>query len=142
MQVSPARTQSPGTLAVTLTNDTMEQEYINGQQLSDFVQKHDLMNRFSITHFNAIVSITTANNKITNRQMEVMISFDNYNSLGQLTLMESDIDPNLYPTVFEATWQKMEHIENEYLLIADVHKNNPVIGKYSVKITPLGKIRD
>jgi len=84
----------------------MEQKYKNGQQLSDFVEKHDLINRFSIVHFNAIVSITTAKNKITNRQMEVMVSFDNYNSLGRLTLMESDIDPKLYPTVFEANWKQ------------------------------------
>jgi hypothetical protein len=123
-------------------NDTMEQNYINGQQLSDFVETHNLMNQYSIVHFNAIVTITTANNKITNRQMEVMISFDNFNSLGQVTLMESDIDPKLYPTIFEANWQKMKHIENEYLLITDVHKKNPTIGSYTVKIIPLNKTRD
>lgn len=123
-------------------NNKIEQEYINGQQLSDFVEKHNLMNRLSRVHFNAVVSITTSNNKVVNRQMEVMISFDNYNSLGRLTLLENDIDSNLYPTVFEASWQKMEHIENEFLLITDVHKKNSVIGRYTVKIIPLGKIRN
>jgi hypothetical protein len=120
----------------------MEQNYINGQQLSDFVEKHNLMNRFSIINFNALVNITTNSNKITNRQMEVMISFDNYNSLGQVTLMVSDIDPKQYPTVFEANWQTMQHVDNEYLLITDIHRKNLLIGKYSVKIIPLGKLRD
>lgn len=111
----------------------MEQKYINGQQLSDFVETHKLMNQYSIVHFNAIVTITTANNKITNRQMEVMISFDNFNCLGQVTLMESDIDPKLYQTIFEANWQKMEHIENEYLLITDVHKKTQQLEATALK---------
>ncbi|TRX30427.1 hypothetical protein FNW52_20230 [Flavobacterium sp. ZT3R18] len=120
----------------------MEEQYENGHQLKDFVETHNLMNRNSIVNFNSIVSITTANNKITNRKIEVMVSFDNYNSLGLVTFLESDIDTSLFPTVFEANWQKMEHIENEFLKISDIHKKNPLIGEYTVKITPLEKIRD
>jgi len=120
----------------------MEKKDFNGQQLRNFVETHELRNRFSIIQFNAVVSITTAMNKITNQQMEVMISFDNFNSLGQVTLMESRLDPEKYPTVFEATWQQMEHVDNEYLLISDIHKKNPSIGTYSVKVIPLVKLRD
>jgi hypothetical protein len=65
-----------------------------------------------------------------------------YNSLGQLTLMESDIGPLLYPTVFEANWQTMQHIGNEYLLITDTHKKNNLIGTYSIKVIPLEKLSD
>lgn len=130
-------------LAVTLKKTPiMEKKYINGQQLTDFVETHDLRNSYSNIHFNAIISITTAKNRLVNQQMEVMISFENYNSLGLVTLLENDIDPLIFPTSFEATWQKMEHIENEYLLISDIHRKNPKIGKYSVKIIPLKNIRD
>lgn len=120
----------------------MEKEYENAHQLKDFVETHNLMNRNSIVHFNSIVTIETANNKITNQKFEIMISFDNYNSLGLITILESNIDPNLFPTVFEANWQKMEHIENEYLKITDIHKKNHLIGKYTVKIIPLEKTRN
>lgn len=63
-----------------------------------------------------MVSIIITMNKITNQQMEVMFSFDNFNSLGRVTLMESRLETDKYPTVFEATWQQMDHIDNGYLL--------------------------
>ena len=120
----------------------MDKQDLNRQQLSNFVEKHNLRNRHSIIHFNAVVSITTAKNKLVNKQIEVMISFDNYNSLGQVTLMESELDSMLFPTIFEAIWQSMEHIEDEHLLISGIHRKNPLIGKYSVKIIPLNKLKD
>jgi hypothetical protein len=95
------------------------------------------MDLHSNCFFKAIVTIQTSQNKITNKEMEVMISFDGYNSTGKVTLLNSDIDPNLYPTVFEANWQKIEHVEKEHLRITDIHKKNPNIGQYSVKIIPL-----
>ncbi len=120
----------------------MEQKYINNQQLREFVQQHKLMNRHSIIQFYSIVSITTAKNKITNQSMKIMITLDGYDSYGQLTLLDSDLDPYLFPTVFEAKWQNMKHVDNEYLEISDVHTQNQDIGKYSVKIIPLERLND
>ncbi len=114
----------------------------NSQELNDFVSKHKLRNRHSIIHFNSIVNITTAENKIVNRKMEIIISFKDYNSMGIVTLMASDLDPFTYPTKFEAKWQKMEHVEGEYLKISDTHKTNSAIGKYSVKVLPLERLKD
>jgi hypothetical protein len=120
----------------------MEQKYINAQHLSEFVETHNLTNRVSLIHFNAIVNITTAQNKITNQKIEVMISFDGYDNFGKVTLLKNDFDPYLYPIQYEAKWQKMEHIDGEYLKITDNHRHNPAIGKYSVKIIPLEKLSD
>jgi hypothetical protein len=44
--------------------------------------------------------------------------------------------------MFEAKWQTMKHIDNEYLEICGVHSQNQDIGKYSVKIIPLEKLND
>ncbi|MBA9074819.1 hypothetical protein GGR22_002992 [Flavobacterium gossypii] len=120
----------------------MEQRYINSQQLSEFINRHDLMNNESNVLFNAVISITTVNNKIRNQQMKVMILLDSFGSLGKILLMQSGLDPKLYPTIFEANWQDMEHIDEEYLLIKDVHTKNASIGEYSVKIVPLEKTNE
>ncbi|MBL6445023.1 hypothetical protein JMN32_01800 [Fulvivirga sp. 29W222] len=120
----------------------MEQKYINNQQLREFVQQHELMNSHSIIQFNSIVSITTAKNKLTNEQMRIMVTYDGYDSYGQLTLLESDIDPYLFPTVFEAKWQNIKHVDNEYLEINGVHTQNQDIGKYIVKIIPLKRLEE
>ena len=109
----------------------------NLRNLKDFVEHHDLQDRFSNIFFNALVTIKTATNKVTNQHMEVRISFDGYDSYGAVTLMKSDLDTNLYPTIFEAKWNQMEHVDDEYLSISDTHKMNPKIGKYLVKIIPL-----
>ena len=119
----------------------MTQEQINGHELSDFVEIHKLRNRNSIIHFNALVSITTAKNEITNQSMEIMISFDNYNSHGDLKLLGSGLNPLLYPTVFEARWQKIEQ-NSQQLIITDTHTRNPDIGKYIVTIIPLNKLKE
>ena len=53
--------------------------------------------------------------------------------------MDSDnlLDPLIYPTTFEAKWQKIELINDEILLIKGNHKMNKEIGQYKVKITPI-----
>lgn len=117
----------------------MTQEFKNQDELTDFIELHKLRNRDSAVYFLALVSITTAKNSIINERLEVMISFDNFKSLGEVKLMTGDLDPYLFPTVFEARWNKMEH-KTDHLFISDVHTKNPDIGKYEVKITPLEKI--
>ncbi len=120
----------------------MDQKHISRTQLSDFVAKHKLRNRHSDVHFKAVVSIKTDSDELLNKQMEVMISFENYGSGGQLTLMDSNLDPYVFPTRFDVNWQKMEHIDSTHLMITGDHTRNATIGKYSVSITPLGRIRD
>jgi hypothetical protein len=113
----------------------------NSHELRDFVDTHHLRNRYSVIHFNAIISITTAKNKVTNLAAEVMVNFDEY---GQLSILraETELNPYLYPTVFDAMWQNMQHIDGEYLLVTDTHRKNADIGKYSAKIHPLKRLRD
>ncbi len=115
----------------------MDQKIISSQQLKDFVLYHKLINSDRIIQFNAIVTMITSKNKITNKNIKVMVTFEGYNNYGQLSLFDSEIDPYLFPTVFEAKYQIMQHIDNEYLEINDVHTKNPDIGKYKIKIIPL-----
>jgi len=119
----------------------MEQEYVNQGELKDFVEKHRLMDMYSNIYFTASVSIKTAKNEIVDEEMNVMITFDDFNSYGKVTLMGHDLDPTLYPTVLEAKWQKMVHVGKVFLNISDIHKKNPMIGKYEVKIVPMGRIK-
>ncbi|MBL1232426.1 MAG: hypothetical protein COA31_006890 [Flavobacteriales bacterium] len=97
-------------------------------------------NRLSIIHFNSIISITTTKNKVTNKEMEVIITFDDFDSYGKVFLMDNDLDTCLFPTVFEAKWQTMKHTDQEFLLISDIHKQNDKIGNYKVKVIPLKRV--
>ena len=120
----------------------MEQKDINNQQLRNFVEYHNLRDNYGIIQFNSIVNITTVKNKIDRQKMRVSISFDDFDSYGRITLLESNLNPYLFPTVFEGKWQTMKHIDDVYLEITDVHTKNADIGKYKIKIVPLDKLRD
>ena len=74
--------------------------------------------------------------------MEVMITFDDFDSHGKVSLMDNELDPYKFPTVFEAKWQSMEHVDNELLMISDTHKKNLQIGDYRVKVVPLEKLKE
>lgn len=117
-------------------------DYMSSQALSNFIHSHKLMNRHSIIEFIAIVTIRTANNKVTNKQMKIMVELSGYNSLGALTLLENELNPLLYPTVFDAQWQSFKHVDNEFLWIVGNHTQNSDIGRYEVKIIPLQRTRD
>lgn len=119
----------------------MKQAIINSQELSQFVTKNNLRNKHSIIHFNSIVNIKTAKNKIDFKEMEVMISFDGFDNYGKVTLMDDELDPYLYPTEFNAKWQKME-IDVSILKISGFHKDNVDIGNYEVKIIPKDRLRE
>lgn len=120
----------------------MEQKDINNQQLRHFVEYHDLRDDFSIIQFDAIVNISTIKNRIDRQKMIVWITFDDFDSYGRVTLLEHNLDPYLFPTIFEGKWQTMKHIDNVYLEISDVHAKNADIGKFNVKIIPMGKLKD
>jgi hypothetical protein len=117
----------------------MEQWVINVGELKDFIEKHKLSDRNSNIQFNSLVSIDTEKNSIRNEKISIWITFSNFNSAGELHLNGNNLNHSLFPTVFEAKWQNMKHVNNEYLLITGNHKNNSEIGKYTVKITPLEK---
>ena len=80
----------------------MEKKTINSRELRDFVETHDLRNRFSIIHSKSIESITTVQNKVTIKEMEVMITFDDFDSYGKVSPMDKELDTNLFPNVFKA----------------------------------------
>lgn len=120
----------------------MNEKIINSTELKSFVETHDLMNRYSIVQFHSIVSLTTEKSKISNKEVVIMVSFDGYDSYGKVTILDGDIDPNLFPTEFEAKWQKMIHVNQESLMISGFHKSNSAIGKYNVSIIPLKRTRD
>lgn len=117
----------------------MTQKDLNYDELRDFVELHNLRNRTPIIHFNALVTIKTAKNHITNQRIEVIITFNNFDSYGEVKFLTGDLDPYLYPTDFNAKWQKMKH-KTDHLIISDTHTKNNDIGKYEVKITPLEKM--
>lgn len=53
-------------------------------------------------HFKSIVSITTVQNKVTNKEVKAMIAFDDFDSYGKLSIVNNNLAPYLFPTVFEA----------------------------------------
>ena len=68
----------------------MVQKDINCDELRDFVELHKLRNSVSIIHFNALVSINTAINSISNKRIAVMISFNNFRSYGEVKFLPGD----------------------------------------------------
>jgi hypothetical protein len=114
----------------------MEQWIISSGELKDFVEKHKLRNSNSIIRFNSSVIINTEKNNISKDNIIIMITFNNFNSSGELKFINDDLDPYLYPSSFKADLQQMRHIDNEYLLIEGEHKKNPKIGKYIIKVFP------
>jgi hypothetical protein len=119
----------------------MGQEYKNLEEIKSFVEGHDLMDNRSNIQFIANVTIKTALNEIEDEKMTVMITYEGFDNYGIVTLLNSDLNPNLFPTVFNGKWQKMEHIEGVFLQISDFHKMNPKIGQYNVKIVPIRRIK-
>lgn len=111
----------------------------NIQILKKIVEEKHLMNRHSVVDFIALVTIKTAKNKITNQEMRIMISFDDYPTLS---ILENEIDPMLYPTVLNTQWQDFDYVDNEYLNITGFHSKNSNIGNYNIKIIPLRKIKE
>ena len=100
------------------------------------------MNSHSVVQFNALVTIHTASNSVNNTKVEITITFDGYNNSGRLFFTKDDLDPLLFPTTFNAKWDKMQHVDQVYLAISGFHKRNPTIGNYTAKVVPLERLRD
>jgi hypothetical protein len=89
--------------------------------------------------FRAKVIIETSLNKFTDTR-DITITLNEFDRAGRLYIdigrKENEIDVYLYPTDFIARYQKFEFIEGVMLKISGEHKQNPKIGKYTVKIIP------
>jgi hypothetical protein len=107
--------------------------------LKDFVEDNDLQNRFSIIRFYCVVSIVTVQNAVT-ISCEAMITFDTFRDEGVLSLMESGLDPYLYPTNFKAKYDDFSIVKNR-LVIYGNHTKNHNIGKYEIKVQAKGKVK-
>lgn len=115
----------------------MDSQMKNTQELQEFVRVKKLRNKYSQIDFEALVEIKTSANHLEIQNSKIQITFDGYDNYGTVTLLDGDIDSNLYPTVLLAKYQDFVFVKNEYLRITGFHRNNPSIGKYSVTITPL-----
>ena len=121
----------------------MSKEAIKSQsELYEFVEYHKLQNRHSQINFKGLVSIVTAESCIENVEMEIWIIKQVFDKRGKLTLVGNNLDPYAFPEEFFPDYQKMEHVEKDYLQITGNHKFNEKIGEYSVKIFPLEKLQD
>ena len=85
----------------------MEFELLNNQSLRSFVFRHKLMDNRSIIQFYALVTIRTQENKVTNEQMTIMITLDG-DMYGEVYLLENDLDPYIFPTLYKARYQNMD----------------------------------
>lgn len=112
-------------------------EINNTSELADFVDYFDLRDKYSRIFFRGLTSIETAENSFSDKEMDIRIEFDGYNNYGIVYIFDSEIDPMIFPEKFDAKWATFRFIENKYLWIEDVHKRNPTIGKYTVKIIPI-----
>jgi len=92
--------------------------------------------------FAAKIVIETEYNRHEAQEMEVMVSLTDFNSMGKLGLIENELDPDLYPTDFDAQYQNFTHVHDVYLHITGTHKKQPLIGKYLVTIVPLRRTLD
>lgn len=108
--------------------------------LQKFIEAHDLRNSHSQVIFNALVSIETENRKLESVPMEIHITFAGYDS-GIVTMLGHNLNANFFPTDFIAKYQNFTH-DNQCLSIDGIHKQNPEIGKYNVKILPLKRTKD
>lgn len=109
----------------------------NSQALNEFVHHHKLIGKYGTIRFMAKITIGTAHNRFESQGMEVMVNLADYNSMGKLSLIENELDPELYPTIFDAKYDTFNHVHEVYLQITGTHTKRPLIGKYSVIIVPL-----
>lgn len=119
----------------------MELGYTNNRELKNFVGGHSLQNKYSIIQFSANVNIKTEQAELT-EEMNVSITFDGYQNFGRVSLLESHLDTEVFPTMFDAQWQTFEHVEDVFLKIQGFHKQKPKIGEYVVKIIPIARLKD
>ncbi len=110
------------------------------EELQRFIELHNLRNKFGIIHFYAWVSIKTEQNSIPSTKMEVIINCKGLICAGTVALVGHDLNPNLFPTLFNSADTIMKMRDYINLEITGTHSRIEEIGKYFVNIIPLAKI--
>lgn len=72
--------------------------------------------------------------------MTARVSFDVSPRAGQLTLNDHNLNAYEFPEQFYPDYNKFTHVDNSYLKIEGIHRQNSRIGEYIVEIYPLGKV--
>lgn len=111
--------------------------YNKANELSSFIHNKGLVKDDSRTiQFMAHVTISTVTNNIDSIELKVCATMDGSKDFGRISFLENRIDGLLYPTDFDAKWQKFQNMGDEYLQIMGTHPKG-MIGKYTVKISPI-----
>lgn len=107
---------------------TMDNHSKSLGQLSKFVDHYHLRDPYGNCQFNALVHIDLGG-KVTMHQTIVRITMGGYEA-GTVTLQ--DVDPNNYPAILKAFYQRIT-VDNELnLVIEDTH---PRLGEYRITIS-------
>jgi hypothetical protein len=102
--------------------------------LKSFLQNNRLISADSlVTEFMAYVSIRTAENTLDRAELKVSAILGMADDFGRLSFPENQVDALIYPTDFDAKWQRFRNMEDQYLLISGTHPKK-MIGKYTVEI--------
>jgi hypothetical protein len=102
--------------------------------LRSFIHNNRLINDDSqVTEFMAYVSIKTAENTLDRAVQKISAILGHADNFGRLSFVENRLDALIYPTDFDAKWQRFRNMEDQYLLISGIHPKK-MIGKYTVEI--------
>ncbi len=105
--------------------------------LSTFIHSKGIITDDSrICQFAARVSIITASHSLEDVEVKVSATVDGSKDFGRLGFLEAKVNALLYPTDFDAKWQRFKYVDDAYLQVTGTHPKK-MIGKYTVKITPL-----
>jgi hypothetical protein len=111
--------------------------YNKANELSSFIHNNALIDGDSrTTQFMAYITIGTAQNNIDKAEIKVSATIDGSKDFGRISFLENRINSLIYPTDFDAKWQRFKNMGDEYLLITGTHPKK-MIGKYTVEIRPL-----
>ena len=102
--------------------------------LRTFLHNNGLINDDSkVTEFMAYVSIKTAENTLDRTELKISAILGHADNFGRLVFLENRVNALIYPTDFDAKWQRFRNMEDQYLVISGTHPKK-MIGKYSVEI--------
>ena len=102
--------------------------------LRSFLYNNGLINDYSlVTEFIAYVNIKTAENTLDRTELKVSAILGNADDFARLSFTENRLDALIYPTDFDAKWQRFRNMEDQYLRISGTHPKR-MIGKYTVEI--------
>ncbi|MBS1595979.1 MAG: hypothetical protein JST90_16835 [Bacteroidetes bacterium] len=105
--------------------------------LSAFLHRTGIITDDSrICRFAARVSITTASHSLEEAEVPVSATVDGSRDFGRLGFLEARVNALLYPTDFDAKWQRFRYVDDACLQITGTHPKK-MIGRYTVTIKPI-----